>query len=60
MIRNSTMMDGNGPSFMDTQMPYMGHEWISFFLMTIGPSLFPRSPLAVLLVETDNRVINGP
>jgi hypothetical protein len=49
MMRNSTMMDGNGSALADMQIPYSGHEWISFFLMTIGPSFlsFP-SPLAVL------------
>lgn len=48
MMNNSTMMDGNGPpGFGDMQMPYSGHEWISFFLMTVGAPLFPRlrSPL---------------
>ena len=35
---NSTMMDGNGSAFADMQMPYSGHEWISFFLMTVGRS----------------------
>lgn len=38
MIGNSTMMDGNDSGFSDMQMPYSGHEWVSFFLMTVGPS----------------------
>lgn len=37
MMGNSTMMDGNRSVLADMQMPYGGHEWISFFLMTIGP-----------------------
>jgi hypothetical protein len=41
MMGNSTMMDGNGSAFADMQIPYSGHEWISFFLMTIGPSFLP-------------------
>ena len=40
MMNNSTMMDGP-PGFGDMQMPYSGHEWISFFLMTVGAPLFP-------------------
>jgi hypothetical protein len=42
MMGNSTMMDGTGSGFGDVPMPYTGHEWISFFLMTIGAPLFPR------------------
>lgn len=38
MLGNSTMMDGNGFALADMQMPYAGHEWISLFIMTIGPS----------------------
>lgn len=38
MMRNSTMMDGNGSALADMEIPYSGHEWVSFFLMTIGPS----------------------
>ena len=47
MMGNSTMMDGNGSALADMQIPYSGHEWISFFLMTIGPSFLSsrlRSP----------------
>ena len=56
MMRNSTMMDGNGSGLMDIPMPYSEHEWISFFLMTIGqPSrFFPprlRSPFTVVCPE---------
>jgi hypothetical protein len=55
MMRNSTMMDGNGSGLMDIQMPYSEHEWISFFLMTIGQpaAFFPRlrSPFTVLCPE---------
>jgi hypothetical protein len=36
MIENSTMMDGNASALAEMQMS--GHEWVSFFLMTVGPS----------------------
>jgi hypothetical protein len=47
MIGNSTMMDGDGSGFADMQM---GHEWVSFFLMTVGPSFLSsvRPPPSVL------------
>jgi hypothetical protein len=51
-MKNSTMMDANGPpGFGDMQMPYTGHEWISFFLMTVGAPLFPRLRAPFLLVR---------
>jgi hypothetical protein len=49
MKGNSTMMDGDGSALADMQMPYSGHEWISFFLMTVGPSFLLRlcSPFCI-------------
>ena len=42
------MMDGNGSALSDMEMPYSGHEWVSFFLMTVGASFLSlvrlRSP----------------
>jgi hypothetical protein len=41
MMGNVTMMDDGGSTLGDLmQGPYTGHEWISFLLMTIGPSSF--------------------
>jgi len=51
MMGNSTMINGNSSMLGDMQMPYTGHEWISFFLMTIGPSSYflrLRSPFCLL------------
>jgi hypothetical protein len=46
MMGNVTMMDENGSTPGDfMQGPYTGHEWISFLLMTIGPSLSRFSSL---------------
>jgi hypothetical protein len=47
MMRNSTMMDG----LMDVQMPYSEHEWISFFLMTIGWFLLLTSLIGYFRVK---------
>jgi len=46
MRGNSTMMDGP-----DMQMPYTGHEWISFFLMTIGWFLLLTSLISYFRVK---------
>jgi len=52
MMNNSTMMDGNGPpGFGDMQMPYSGHEWISFFLMTVGWFLLLTSLIGYFRVK---------
>ena len=53
MIGNSTMMHGNGSALADMEMPYAGHEWVSFFLMTVGPSfLFLRLRAPFRFVHT--------
>jgi len=51
MMGNSTMMDGNGSALADMQMPYAGHEWISFFLMTIGWFLLLTSLIGYFRVK---------
>lgn len=54
MIGNSTMMDGDDSALAD--MLYSGHEWISFFLMTVGPSFLTsvhlRPPLCFVRHKT--------
>ncbi|KAI0280839.1 hypothetical protein BGY98DRAFT_962141 [Russula aff. rugulosa BPL654] len=51
MTGNSTMMDGNGSALADMEMPYSGHEWVSFFLMTVGWFLLLTSLIGFFRVK---------
>lgn len=51
MMGNSTTMDGNDPALADMPIPYSGHEWISFFLMTIGWFLLLTSLIGYFRVK---------
>ncbi|KAI0267748.1 hypothetical protein BC834DRAFT_57370 [Gloeopeniophorella convolvens] len=50
MMGNSTM-GGEGPSLADLQAAYVGHEWISFILMTIGWFLLLTSLIGYFRVK---------
>ncbi|KAH9063900.1 metal homeostatis protein bsd2 [Lactarius vividus] len=47
---NSTV-DGDMPTLTDPRMPYGGHEWISFLLMTIGWFLLLTSMIGYFRVK---------
>ncbi len=60
MMGNSTMMDGNRSGLADMQMPYTGHEWVSFLLMTIGSSVIFSPPVSTSRLacrRTNHRMI---
>jgi len=50
---NSTLMGGDGSTLtdMDMQVPYTGHEWISFLLMTVGWFLLLTSIIGFFRVK---------